>query len=204
LQIESENNLKMIDDKELYKLLLEKTSLLDKRINKLFNILMIIPFLYFLLKYSLITEIAIKSVKIDKVVLLLSVAPLIYSLVFLCSSFLESNKARIITFIVEKEDNNDDCKSRYLLSSFNLSEEISNIFDNKKRNSMLVNILIIYPFYLIMLLAPFSFWIYCLYNNFIYEGDFSIITKIFAILSIWILIASFFNYYHIEKDIYKL
>ena len=94
--------------------------------------------------------------------------------------------------------------TRYLLTSFNLFDEISNISELKKRNSKMMNLLVVFPFYLIMLLAPFSFWVYSLYYSLSYDGTFSLIASILAFSSIWIFLASIFNYYFIEKDIYKL
>jgi|TARA_B110000114_G_C15054555_1_gene382673 hypothetical protein len=203
--MKEENYFKMIEKKETYKLLIEKINGLEKKLIKLFNLLLVIPLIYFLLKYSFITEIEIKSFKIDKISLLLSITPLLYSSIFLYSSFLEANKARIKVFIIEMEENDVySNNTRYLLTSFNLFDEISNISELKKRNSKMMNLLVIFPFYLIMLLAPFSFWVYSLYYSLSYDGTFSLIASILAFSSIWIFLASIFNYYFIEKDIYKL
>jgi ACR3 family arsenite efflux pump ArsB len=104
----------MIEKKETYKLLLEKMNILDKRINKLFNLLVIIPLVYFLLKYSLISEIEINIFKIEQTSFLLLITPLIYSSIFLYSSFLEGNKARIKVFVLEMEEEDDySFESRY-------------------------------------------------------------------------------------------
>jgi len=195
----------MIEKKETYKLLIEKMNILDKRINKLFNLLVIIPLVYFLLKYSLISEIEINIFKIEQTSFLLLITPIIYSSIFLYSSFLEGNKARIKVFVLEMEEEDDySFESRYLMSSFNLYEEISNISELKKRNSKLLNLLVVSPFYIIMLIAPIGFWIYSLVYNFSYEGTFNLMSNILGFISIWTFIASVLNYYFVEKDIYKL
>lgn len=195
----------MIDEKESYKLLIEKIDALDRKINRLFILLVIIPLVYFLLKYSLISEIEINIFKIEQISFILLVTPVIYTSIFLYSSFLEANKARIKVFVIEMEDDDDfSFNTRYLLSRFNLYEEISNIDQIKKRNSKLLNIAIIIPFYFIMLLLPILFWGYTLYYNFNYEGTYNLMSNILGFISIWIFIASAFNYYYVEKDIYEL
>ena len=195
----------MIEKKETYKLLIEKMNILDKRNNKLFNLLVIIPLVYFLLKYSLISEIEINIFKIEQTSFLLLITPLIYSSIFLYSSFLEGNKARIKVFVLEMEEEDDySFESRYLMSSFNLYEEISNIYELKKRNSKLLNLLVVFPYYIIMLIAPIGFWIYSLVYNFSYKGTFNLMSNILGFISIWTFMASVLNYYFVEKDIYKL
>jgi hypothetical protein len=195
----------MIEKKETYKLLIEKMNILDKRINKLYNLLVIIPLVYFLLKYSLISEIEINIFKIEQTSFLLLITPLIYSSIFLYSYFLEGNNARIKVFVLEMEEEDDySFESRYLMSSFNLYEEISNISELKKRNSKLLNLLVVFPFYIIMLITPIGFWIYSLVYNFSYEGTFNLMSNILGFISIWTFMASVLNYYFVEKDIYKL
>ncbi len=195
----------MIDDKELFKILIEKCNRLTRRITKLITILFIIPILYFLLDNSLVNEISIPIIKFQHKDFLLSITPLLYSLIFLFASLLEAHKGRIIKSIDEvykNEEINNPILYRYLIP-FNINDEISSIEINNRFFRRLVRLFLMLPFYLFALLIPFSFWIYCLYYNFKYSGDLGKAPIIFASFSIWVAIASFLAHYYVEKIIYN-
>ena len=96
----------MIDDNKKFEILFQKSESLEKKRQRIFLILILLPILYFLLKTSVIEEINLSIFTIKQINIILLFYPSLYSILFFYTIILTEHNSKVIdelNFIVTNE-----------------------------------------------------------------------------------------------------
>lgn len=179
----------MIENTYIISLLIEKLNKHISNFMKLYTILFITPIVYFLIKFSIITDIELNYFNINQIDFLIKITPLFYSIIFTLYTFVSSKMNSLSTelshFEVEEKELSRLFNS-YILYT-NILDLISD-FKHKKSFPKKWGLFFLIPVTVIFLLLPFCFIAYSIYSNFKYYND--CFTIIITITSIWITIST--------------
>lgn len=184
-----------MNEDKLYELLLQKQSILLKRINRYLLYLYLIPIIYFLLISSVIKEVKMPFITIDQTEIILVMTPVAYASLMLVIIVLlgRINKIHKAIFKFDLQNKSSDFKNKNLLNPIIFIDEFYNN-KNKKGFIYYVELFMIYlPLTIITVFSPLAFIVYIINRNFNYTGDLQGISFWLGLLAIWIIIALIFQ-----------
>jgi len=184
----------MLDNNTKYSLLYSKSEKLEKRRQRLFTFLFIIPILYWLVKSSYIDEISWAFFTLDRMEVVLYVTPVIYSILIFYIFTLTEHYSEVrdqMSMLRTEEESPKNSLWYVYIHPFNIAGEILGSVRAGGVVGLLGVLLVYVPIIVVTLLAPVCFICYSNYVNFSAPkpGERSLPYGL-AIFSIWMLLAA--------------
>lgn len=187
----------MIENNTKFEILIQKSNNIEKKRQRFFTVILILPIIFFLLKNSIIKEVNLSIFSIKQINILLLFFPSIFSTLFLYISVLTNHNSKLIEEINYVVTNESDKYKQYqkakwlkLIQPVNI---LGNILESIKSGGILGclgSFLVFIPLIFAIIVYPLGSFIYFLLYNFEnLKLEFSIISLGNIIFSVWTSIA---------------
>jgi hypothetical protein len=198
----------MIENNTKFEILIEKSNIIEKRRQRLFTILILLPIIFFFLKNSIIEEVNFSIFSIKQINILLLFFPSIFSVVYLYISILTKHNSKLveeINFIAtnEKETFKQYQKEKWLklIQPVNILANILGSIKSGGTIGCLGTIFVFIPLIFAVIFYPLSSLVYFLIYNFKnLQIELYYISLGNIIFSIWTLLATIIY----EKSLIKV